>query len=885
MYSMSNVERKLGVTNAADARASKKRNSRFHHYLCLRGMEIRRNFVQKKSGVIMLCILACLCIGCNTEDKNRDESSSSTEITHITEKNTTTATVDNRETMTTTNVDETTTTTAIIEDTTTVTTAVVYGELIADWSTPYAVPEKSLVVDVKGDVRDISFVWYKDGKIIEAVTSSRYDVSEEDLEHFISVDIVRNEELITSLRMYISRLPVMYIDTENNAEIVSKEEYINATMSLQGSELFSDNEWLYEGAIEIKGRGNSTWKRFDKKPYKIKLDSKSDLLGMGGNKHWVLLANYIDESLMRNALGFRFAEQLGLVTMQSTWVDVVLNGSYVGNYLLCEQIRVSDERVDIKDWENIAEDIAKEIYKVAGLTTGQRDSLEDLLKKNLLWVTTGKVTFGGKEYIINDYYRYDADITEGYLIELSAEYDEISKFKTEKGASIMIKSPEYVNTNSAMFSHVKELIQAFEDAIYSEDGYTTYKGKTVHYSDLCNVESLVDYWIVIETFFCPDAIWKSRYMYVGEDGRLTFGPVWDFDFSSGGNNPWSYIVYNEWRSTTTAENNYWLGALIRQPDFVNMLYERYHEVRGTAIAELIEKNGIISEWQKYLSESGKANTKLWKYVQGFEKDVKSLSTWLKNRVNWMDAQMKSLETLAESFKVKDVDGDKETDKETDTSFVSAEIKNPDRQLELIASSVSIWKTDDSNKVYKYAVADLDGNGCLDIVVSHMDETGRNTYSCFYEVNEAMDGLVQCEADFTEGNSQADIMQDLVNAYYDKEDKALHYIFEDYVRVSPSGYRLIITALKLQAGKIVTQPLAYEHQIHYKGTVSSTYHMISGEEIAKEEFAKITDTIYTGCEKYELSLGWRDISELEEDNKEKIVSFLKKSYEIFKISKK
>ncbi len=591
----------------------------------------------------MLWILACLCIGCNTEDRNRDE---------ITEESTTTAAVETPEATTTANVDETTTTTAAVtEDTTTATTAVVYGELTADWSTPYAVPEKSMAVDVKGDIRDISFVWYKDGKIIEAVTGSRYDVSEADLEHFISVDVVRNEELITSLKMYISRLPVMYIDTQNRAPVVSKEEYINAAMLLQGNELFSDSEWLYKGAIEIKGRGNSTWKRFDKKPYKIKLDTKTDLLGMGENKHWILLANYIDESLMRNALGFRFAEQLGLVTMQSTWVDVVLNGSYVGNYLLCEQIRVSDERVDIKDWEGIAEDVAKEIYKAAGLTKGQKDSLEDQLKENLLWVTTGKVTFGGKEYIINDYYRYDADITEGYLIELSAEYDEISKFKTEKGASIMIKSPEYVNTNSAMFSHVKELIQAFEDAIYSENGYTTYNGELVHYTDLCNVESLVDYWIVVETFYCPDAIWKSRYMYVGEDGRLTFGPVWDFDFSSGGKNPWMYIVYNEWRSKVNVDNNYWLGALIKQDDFVNMLYKRYHEIRSTAIADLIEKDGIISEWQVYLAESGAANTKLWKYVQGFEKDVKSLSTWLKNRVNWMDAQMKSLDTLTKSLNV------------------------------------------------------------------------------------------------------------------------------------------------------------------------------------------------------------------------------------------
>lgn len=625
----------------------------------------------KKSGVVavMLCLLMSLCIGCGTKDKQTNESSSNTETIQTTTESSTTTAVPKPTETTMVKVQEETTTP--VPETTTV---MEYGELSAEWSTLYAEPDKSLFVDVKGDIRDIALTWYKDGELVEDVTSSRYDVKAEDLEHFIKVDITRDGEVLESLSMYVSRLPVMYIDTENSAAIVSKEEYINADMTLQSNALYGGDTFLYDGAIEIKGRGNSTWKRFDKKPYKIKLDTKTDLFGMGENKHWVLLANYIDESLMRNALGFRFAESLGLTSMQSTWVDVVLNGKYVGNYLLCEQIRIAEDRVDIKNWEDIAEDAAKAIYKAEGLTKAQRDSLEDSLKENLKWVTTGKVKFEGKDYVIKDYYEYDADITEGYLIELSAEYDEISKFKTAIGASIMFKEPEYAKTNNAMFSYVKELVQAFEDAIYSADGCTTYKGETVHYTDLCNVDSLVDYWLVIETFYCPDAIWKSRYMYIGEDGKLTFGPVWDFDFSSGGSNPWMYIVYNDWRSKVQAENNYWLGALIKQPDFVEMVYKRYHEVRDTAFNELVRTDGLISEWKVYLAESGAANTGIWKYRQGFDKDVTSLTKWLKNRINWMDKQMKSLDILTESLKVIEPEPEPATtiSEETTTDAGSAE---------------------------------------------------------------------------------------------------------------------------------------------------------------------------------------------------------------------
>ena len=132
-----------------------------------------------------------------------------------------------------------------------------------------------------------------------------------------------------------------------------------------------------------------------------------------------------------------------------------------------------------------------------------------------------------------------------------------------------------------------------------------------------------------------------------------------------------YIVYNDWRSKVQAENNYWLGALIKQPDFVEMVYKRYHEVRDTAIAELIKEDGIIREWQTYLSESGAANTRLWKYVQGFDKDVDSLSKWLKNRVKWMDKQMKSLDALTESLKVIKPEPETAVPEET-TTAVSAE---------------------------------------------------------------------------------------------------------------------------------------------------------------------------------------------------------------------
>ena len=796
-----------------------------------------------------------------------------------------------------------------------------YGELVAVWDKEHAVVGEKLSPVLTGDGRDLTYVWYKDGEILPGNTAGEYTVMAEDLEHFISVDIVRESETIVSLTTYVSKLPVMYINTENEAPIVTKEEYINAEMKLQGNALFNESEWLYNGAIEIKGRGNSTWKRFDKKPYKIKLDNKSDLLDMGENKHWVLLANYIDESLMRNSLAFDFASKLNLISMQSTWVDVVLNGKYIGNYLLCEQIRVSDERVDVKDWEGMAEDAAKAIYKADGLTKEQRDALEEQLKTNLKWITSGKIVFEEKEYVIKDYYQYDsADINTGYLIELSAEYDEISKFMTKRGAPIMIKEPEYLNTNSEMFAYVKGLINAFEDAIYSEDGYTNYQGKRVHYSELCNMDSLVDYWLVIETFYCPDAIWKSRYMYIGEDGLITFGPVWDFDFSSGANNPWIYIVYNNWRSTTTDNNNFWLDALIMQPDFVEKVYERYHEIRDTAIADLIDEDGTIAEWTEYLKESGAANTALWKYVQGFDKDAANLQRWLKNRIWWMDSQMKSLETFKAGLVVKEPDtGDTESGSGTETGsgestgdntgsgtgagssentgdntgtgsgtgagsnpgtgsgegtgtgggnsgpaaeLVVSEIENYDKQIAVLLITSGAWSTIDKESIVNVcAVTDMDMDGRLEVIVSYDGETEHYTYTKIYEVNEKFDGLEEVSTDFAQMASQPDTIKDVWTLYYNGNEDTIYYVLEDYRKSSPESNTNTIVAVKIKDNKMTTEVLAVKSSKTTREGVVISYTNAAGEGISEDEYLNAAANRFSGMNRYEVALSWQDLNEI------------------------
>ncbi|MEY2855211.1 MAG: hypothetical protein RL030_2343, partial [Pseudomonadota bacterium] len=118
-------------------------------------------------------------------------------------------------------------------------------------------------------------------------------------------------------------LPLLSITTDDGKEIYSKEDYQAAHFRLTDE----NGTVLAENTLEIRGRGNTTW-GYPKKPYKLKLTSSTSLLGMPANKHWALLANYLDKTLLRNEAAFHFSEQLGMAwTPRSVEVVVELNGT------------------------------------------------------------------------------------------------------------------------------------------------------------------------------------------------------------------------------------------------------------------------------------------------------------------------------------------------------------------------------------------------------------------------------------------------------------------------------------------------------------------------------------------------------------------------------
>ena len=459
-------------------------------------------------------------------------------------------------------------------------------------------------------------------------------------------------------------LSVIEIDTDDGDYVRSRLEYVGASMSITLSDEFAKCTNAYtEKAlpIQIKGRGNSTWNNgyndgkpstlpgdthTRKVPYNIKLSEKADLFGMGERKSWVLLANHMDRSYLRCKLIYDLSANMGMYYTKSVYVNLMLNGEYMGVYMLCEKIDEELFEGEVTDWNDIAEDYAKGIAKDRGLDDEQTKALEEELKTNLQWITDGYVRFDGDKtkYRLSSYVdKSKLSTTTGFLFEYDGYADEESFFHTDLGVPIKVKNMEYIKTNEEIFSYVKQNFSDFEEALDSD---TFYNSKGKHYSEYIDVDSFVDYYILNAIILNVEFGYKSMFMYMNEEGKLVLGPCWDYDWSSG--NPFlgANGQYDHWYNDGRAGNNHWYHRLYSDPWFVSLVRERWYTVyRG--IEDMIDSMDyyyeyleptVAIEYDKFLSDPYERDFPWRTGGRSFEDEYNQLKTFLENRLQWMDRQ-------------------------------------------------------------------------------------------------------------------------------------------------------------------------------------------------------------------------------------------------------
>lgn len=342
-------------------------------------------------------------------------------------------------------------------------------------------------------------------------------------------------------------------------------------------------------------------------------DLDVEILGLGAESDYVLTGPYrFDRSFIRDSLLHDLSNQTGNYAVKTRFVEVyanydggtLTNGDYIGVYVLLENIKIGDNRVDI-----------------AGLDPDDNS---------------------------------EPDITGGYIIKI----DRGGGFETTRGvpnrggASFVFVDPEPTDLSPEQNAYVRGYVQDLEDALYGPNATDPELG----YEAYLDVEASIDHHIFRTLSLEPDSLGLSTFLTKDRDGKLAFGPLWDFDRSQGSDGDLRSSDPEVWFSGVDFFEFDWWGELFNDPDFKQQWIDRWQELRLTTFSDS-NILATINAQASQLVEASARNFARWpenppnggEYADagltGWEAEVSHLAGWLMARVDWIDSRVVAAPTL------------------------------------------------------------------------------------------------------------------------------------------------------------------------------------------------------------------------------------------------
>lgn len=394
----------------------------------------------------------------------------------------------------------------------------------------------------------------------------------------ISLPLGRGMDVAVSqnpkIRLTVSKtggLPSLYISTQSGSvrKLHESKTYSEPATLLM---LDADGNVFYEGDLSaIRIRGNSTTK-YAKKPYQIKLKEGFPLLGTSKDKTYILLANTLDRSQIRNTLALAMARYSGAYAFvpAAQSVDLYLNNDYKGTYLLTEKVEIDKDRLNITNLEKATKQLNPnldfDVLRVKG-------TKEYNAKSQKLY------------YKAFDLPSEPEDYTGGFLLQtnLSIRYaTELSGFVTKRGLTFTMQEPKY--TTLTQMKYLSSLFQQIENALYSENGVDAASGK--HYTQLIDLHSFVNKYVMAEVL--DDFDGQRCYFHKDSDAvdpKVYVGPVWDQDNILGASTKQSDPTAI--RLASDRSGYYWFTRAAKQKDFAAAARKTYRQVYRPAIQILL----------------------------------------------------------------------------------------------------------------------------------------------------------------------------------------------------------------------------------------------------------------------------------------------------------
>ena len=376
-------------------------------------------------------------------------------------------------------------------------------------------------------------------------------------------------------------LPLMFITTDGYKEVTSKEIYLPATMHLREDVRTRAAGDVVESRVNIKGRGNSSWK-FPKKPFRLKFDEKVSLLDMHKDKSWVLIPNYNDKSMLRNSLAFYMSSISNLdYTPECHFVELIFNNKHWGTYQLCEKVKISNHRVAVGD--------------------------------------------------------------DGFLLEIDSRapseadsrYFAVSHIENV----VNIKDPE-VAYGDASYNYARDFVIKADNALFGNN-FTDPKTGWQAYMDM---DSFVDWYLIQEIGKNLDGCFDtSCYMHLARGGKLMMGPIWDMDVAYGNMNQANQSCYRP--TGFHIKNAQWYARLFRDPAFVKRVKERFNYFYRHQNDILANVNADAQYLKLSAQENDNVwhlfNVMTWPNYNiwgSYQNEVQELKTWFTTRMEWLKTE-------------------------------------------------------------------------------------------------------------------------------------------------------------------------------------------------------------------------------------------------------
>lgn len=409
-----------------------------------------------------------------------------------------------------------------------------------------------------------------------------------------------------------ANLASLSISTEG--QTIQDEPKINARL------LISVNDKVqYDGNIAIEIRGSSS-QRFPKKSYgfETRNDNNEDhdvsLLNLPAEEDWILHGPYTDKTLIRNKFMYDLSRSLGIYASRTVFVDLTINDSYQGLYILMEKLKRDNNRINIS-----------------------------------------KVS--------------DHDVTGGYVLKIDRKEENFPEasftssypppFATRgQQVTFVFEEPSHEEITPDQKAYIINYISDFENALNSDDFADPESG----YSSFINTSTFVDYFLFNELANNVDAFRLSTYLTKDKDKKLSMGPIWDFNYAlgnvdfceAGRTDIWAY-TFNERCGNHNQQVPFWWARFMEDPAFVNQLKTRWNELRESKFTES-NFNQMIDSYSEFLrtSEAAKRNFQVWDILgldvhpnnfvgETYDQEIDYLKDWLKDRLTWLDEAIENLE--------------------------------------------------------------------------------------------------------------------------------------------------------------------------------------------------------------------------------------------------